>query len=128
MQRHTNESPVLIPMRVVLSTTVSVQVNGVAVHGKAVTVGGWGGFPHLDTMDLGGGAYIIQYGLGDLREIRGGQMCFPQLHLLRLVGACTVHYKRTACVLHNSLPHQPTKAARIVGTSLFSNTNFSRKF
>ena len=110
------------------STTVSVQVNGVAVHGKAVTVGGWGGFPHLDTMDLGGGAYIIQYGLGDLREIRGGQMCFPQLHLLCPVGACTVHYMRTACVLHNSLPHQPTKAARIVGTSLFSNTNFSRKF
>ena len=89
-----------------------------------MTCGGWGCLPHLDGTDAGGAAFIIQYGLGDLNAIRGGHMCFPQLHCLCPVGACTVHYLRTASVLHNTIPHEATDAGRIVGTSLHMNKQF----
>ncbi|KAG7668787.1 hypothetical protein KSW81_003806 [Nannochloris sp. 'desiccata'] len=105
-------------------TTTSVVVNWMNMNAKAITTGGWGVLPHLDGMDSGGVAYIIQYGLGDLRELHGGHMCLPQLHLICPVGACTVHFLRTGSLLHNSLPHVASEKARVVGTSLHVNKSF----
>ena len=94
------------------------------MNAKVVTTGGWGCIPHRDRQDAGGGAFIIQYGLGDLSSIKGGFMCFPQFRTYCSIGACTVHFIRTASVMHNTLPHTPTDTGRVVGTSLHMNKGF----